>query len=251
MLTFGDAGRPCFGLWPRNCLSSGIETGTVGKVSQNPFRPVSVRKRHSPLPLVFSVTWNRLSTSESMTLERILRWAVAIVIQPVSLVTLLSNLPPPESSHSRTFAAKVLVKAIGEAIDKYKSDVSEYPPRSVGLRALTHDFGVHNWRGPYFSSDRRLDSWGHPYVYRYNGTSKPEVVSYGADGQPSGSGINADLSSSDPTATRNWGIWARILRLTLLAVSAMGFFGYPFMPALLAKLNARLAHRHRKQHSFP
>ncbi|GHG74748.1 type II secretion system protein GspG [Comamonas sp. JC664] len=38
------------------------------------------------------------------------------------------------------------------------------------------------------------DPWGHPYVYWMNG-DKGAVVSYGADGKPGGSGLDADLSS--------------------------------------------------------
>ncbi|AKQ67624.1 General secretion pathway protein G [Myxococcus hansupus] len=38
------------------------------------------------------------------------------------------------------------------------------------------------------------DPWGHPYVYWMNGEAGA-VVSYGADGKPGGSGLDADLSS--------------------------------------------------------
>ena len=163
-----------------------------------------------------------------------------MLIQPVCLVTLLSNLPLPEPSHSRTVAAKVLVKALSDAIDRHKAGFGEYPSELMGLRGLAHDLGTPNWQGPYLQVDRPLDPWAHSYVYRRNGSGRPEVVSYGADGEPGGTGVNADVSSLDLTATANSGVWAKVLRFALFAVSAMGFFGYQLMPALLARLNLRL-----------
>lgn len=111
------------------------------------------------------------------------------MIPPVCLVTLLRNLPLPEPSHSRAANARVLVKAFSDATDRYKADVGDYPSESAGLQALMNDFGARNWRGPYLPLNRPflyrfLDPWGHHYVYRLNGTRKPEVISYGADGRP-------------------------------------------------------------------
>ena len=39
--------------------------------------------------------------------------------------------------------------------------------------------------------------WGHDYVYRFPGEhgEEPEIVSFGADGQPGGDGLNADIVS--------------------------------------------------------
>ena len=172
------------------------------------------------------------------------------MIQSVCLVTLLSNLPPPQPSHSRTANARVLVNLFGDAIDRYKADVGDYPSESAGLGALMHDFGVRHWRGPYLPGNRPflgrfVDPWGHRYAYRFPGTPKPEVVSYGADGKPGGTGINADVSSLDPAVVANSGSLATILRFALCAISALGFFGYPFLPAVLAKVNARVARQGR------
>jgi general secretion pathway protein G len=39
-----------------------------------------------------------------------------------------------------------------------------------------------------------LDPWGKPYLYRTPGEkSEIELVSYGKDGQPGGTGENADI----------------------------------------------------------
>ncbi len=42
-----------------------------------------------------------------------------------------------------------------------------------------------------------LDPWGNPYVYTKEGNSSFKIVSYGADGAPGGSGVNADITSED------------------------------------------------------
>ncbi len=42
-----------------------------------------------------------------------------------------------------------------------------------------------------------LDPWGNPYLYTKEGNSSFKIISYGADGAPGGSGVNADISSED------------------------------------------------------
>jgi general secretion pathway protein G len=41
------------------------------------------------------------------------------------------------------------------------------------------------------------DPWGHPYLYKYPGEhgEDPDVMSYGADGKPGGTGNDADIVS--------------------------------------------------------
>ena len=52
------------------------------------------------------------------------------------------------------------------------------------------------WNGPYLKKGVPLDPWGHAYQYRSPGSKgEYEIVSFGKDGQPGGSGDNADISS--------------------------------------------------------
>ncbi len=84
------------------------------------------------------------------------------------------------------------------AVGAYKLDTGTYPTTEQGLQALrVKPEGVENWEGPYLQKDVGNDPWGHPYVYRYPGEhgDEPEIVCYGADGQPGGDGINADIDS--------------------------------------------------------
>ena len=54
-----------------------------------------------------------------------------------------------------------------------------------------------HWAGPYLKKDVPMDPWGHPYVYAAPGTHNNDfdLMSYGRDGQPGGSGEDADLGN--------------------------------------------------------
>ena len=53
------------------------------------------------------------------------------------------------------------------------------------------------WNGPYLQSDLATDPWGNQFVYKYPGQhgDEPDIISYGADGQPGGAGANSDIVS--------------------------------------------------------
>ena len=49
------------------------------------------------------------------------------------------------------------------------------------------------------SQDVPFDGWGHEFVYMVPGPNGApyQIFSYGADGEPGGSGENADITSAD------------------------------------------------------
>ena len=53
------------------------------------------------------------------------------------------------------------------------------------------------WNGPYMPQEIPKDPWGHDWLYKFPGDhgDEPDIISYGADGQPGGDGINADIVS--------------------------------------------------------
>jgi general secretion pathway protein G len=90
------------------------------------------------------------------------------------------------------------IAAFKTALATYRTDTGEYPTTAEGLRALREKpQGVKGWDGPYVVNDVPKDAWGHDYVYRYPGQhgDEPDIICYGADGQPGGDGINADIVS--------------------------------------------------------
>ena len=99
---------------------------------------------------------------------------------------------------SQAVAAKSQIESFNTALGTYKLDVGAFPTTEQGLQALRVKPGeVANWNGTYMPKDIPNDPWHHPYIYKYPGDhgDEPDIVSYGADGQPGGEGENADIVS--------------------------------------------------------
>jgi general secretion pathway protein G len=103
-----------------------------------------------------------------------------------------------KGAEARTTAAKVQVNDFMDALNMYRLDTSTYPTTEQGLPALrVRPEGLAQWNGPYMHKDIPNDPWGRPYIYKYPGEhgDEPDIISYGADGQPGGDGLNADVVS--------------------------------------------------------
>lgn len=92
------------------------------------------------------------------------------------------------------------IEMIGSALDAYRLDSSRYPTTEEGLQALwtpPADAGGAA-RQPYMRKAVPVDPWGNAYIYLSPGEVNPQgydLLSYGADGQPGGEGVDADLTS--------------------------------------------------------
>jgi general secretion pathway protein G len=94
--------------------------------------------------------------------------------------------------------AKSQVEAFSRALGTYRLDVGSFPSTEEGLSALvTKPAGATKWNGPYLDKAVPNDPWGHPYVYRAPGSKGNDfdVISYGKDGQPGGTGDMADITN--------------------------------------------------------
>ena len=103
-----------------------------------------------------------------------------------------------QADKARTTAARVQINTFMTALNTYKMDTGVFPTGEQGLQALrTAPQGVTNWQGPYLERELPLDPWGRPYIYHYPSEQgdEPEIISYGADGQPGGESINGDVVS--------------------------------------------------------
>ncbi len=99
---------------------------------------------------------------------------------------------------ARVTAARAQIHNFYTALGSYKLDTGTFPTNEQGLQALrVKPNEVNQWAGPYMPQDIPLDPWGHPYVYKYPGDhgDDPDIISYGADGQAGGDGLNADIVS--------------------------------------------------------
>lgn len=91
--------------------------------------------------------------------------------------------------------AKAQIESFHKALGTYRLDVGSFPSTEDGLNALlAKPAAASKWAGPYLSKAVPLDPWGKPYVYRAPGSKGDyELLSYGKDGQPGGSGDAADV----------------------------------------------------------
>jgi len=99
---------------------------------------------------------------------------------------------------SEVTVAKAQIEAFEKSLDTYRLDVGRYPTTEEGLAVLlvAPPAAGTRWNGPYLKKAVPLDPWGHAYQYRAPGSKgEYDIVSMGKDGQPGGSGENADISS--------------------------------------------------------
>ena len=103
---------------------------------------------------------------------------------------------------ARAVAAKSDIAAITQALKLYKLDNQRYPTTEQGLAALAARPEVPplppNWKPGGYLEKLPKDPWGRPYQYLNPGLKgEVDVMSYGADGQPGGTGVDADIGSWD------------------------------------------------------
>jgi general secretion pathway protein G len=102
---------------------------------------------------------------------------------------------------SRVAAAKLDITNLKSALNMYKLDNQRFPTTEQGLQALvtkpTSGPEPKGWRNGYIEK-LPLDPWKNQYQYLSPGTHGTyDIFSYGADGQPGGTGDDADIGSWD------------------------------------------------------
>jgi len=120
----------------------------------------------------------------------------------LTIIALFAALVVPrmlkQGDKARITAARAQIEEFMTALGAYKLDTGLYPTTEQGLQALRErPQGVEQWNGPYLPKEIPNDPWGHPFVYKYPGDhgDEPDLICYGADGQPGGTDINADIVS--------------------------------------------------------
>ena len=99
---------------------------------------------------------------------------------------------------SEVTIAKAQIGAFEKSLDTYRLDVGRYPNTEEGMAALlvAPPTSGSKWNGPYLKKALPLDPWGHPFQYRSPGTKGDfEILSLGRDGQPGGTGEDADITN--------------------------------------------------------
>ncbi len=103
---------------------------------------------------------------------------------------------------ARVVAARSDIAALLAALKLYRLDNQRYPTGDQGLVALTARPALPppapNWKPNGYLDRLPKDPWGQPYQYLNPGLhAEIDVFSFGADGQPGGTGIDADVGSWD------------------------------------------------------
>jgi general secretion pathway protein G len=119
----------------------------------------------------------------------------------VAIIGLLVGFVAPryfgQIGKSEVTAARAQIDALEKALDQYRLDTGHYPSTEQGLAALwQRPQNEPKWNGPYLRKTVPLDPWGRPYQYRAPGEKGDfDLLSYGKDGTPGGSGENVDLTN--------------------------------------------------------
>jgi len=124
---------------------------------------------------------------------------VVVVIMGVLAALLVPRLMG-RTDDARILAAKQDIATLMQALKLYRLDNQRYPTTEQGLQALiarpSNGPQPANWKTGGYIDRLNKDPWGNPYQYASPGKrSEVDIFSYGADGQPGGSGNDADIGS--------------------------------------------------------
>ena len=149
----------------------------------------------------------RLSVAQSARAKRAQRGitlvellVVLAILALISAIVVVNVLP--ERDRAAVRKAQIDIGVIETALDQYRLDMMRYPTSDQGLDALLRvpaDARQQaNYRpGGYLRGALPLDPWGNPYQYRIPGERGGafDLYSLGADGQPGGEGLDADIGN--------------------------------------------------------
>lgn len=138
---------------------------------------------------------------KNVVTARVLGFTLLELLVVVAIIGLLVGYVAPryfsQIGKSEVTTTKAQIDALEKALDQYRLDTGRYPTTELGLNALVQrPANEPKWNGPYLKKAVPPDSWGKPYLYKSPGErGEFEIISYGKDGQPGGSGENADITN--------------------------------------------------------
>ncbi|WP_425408602.1 type II secretion system major pseudopilin GspG [Hyphococcus sp.] len=125
---------------------------------------------------------------------------VLAILALISAIVVINVLPARDQA--AVDKARIDIGVLETALDQYRLDMLNYPTTQQGLDALAaapaDARNATRYRpGGYLRGGAPLDPWGNPYQYRIPGErgGAYDLFSLGADGQPGGEGLNADIGN--------------------------------------------------------
>ena len=95
--------------------------------------------------------------------------------------------------------AKAEISVIEDAMKFYRLDNFAYPTTEQGITALVtkpNDPAIRNWKPGGYIERVPKDPWGNEYLYLNPGNNgEIDIYTLGADGNPGGEGLNADIGN--------------------------------------------------------
>jgi general secretion pathway protein G len=125
------------------------------------------------------------------------------ILVVIVIITMLATLIVPnigkQFGKAKIQLAKTNIALIETSLQEFLMECGRFPTQSDGgleaLRMAPSDL-VEVWDGPYIDSNKLIDPWGYSFYYQYPSMvseDEYDVYSLGADGQPGGEGVNADI----------------------------------------------------------
>lgn len=120
---------------------------------------------------------------------------VVVILGILATVVVQKVIDRPDEA--RVTKAKQDVLTLESALNLYKLDNYVYPSTDEGLDALVHKpASARKWKAGGYIARLPKDPWDNAYQYLNPGVHGPiDVYSLGADRQPGGEGIDADIGN--------------------------------------------------------
>lgn len=123
---------------------------------------------------------------------------VVVILALLAVVIVPRVIDRPDQA--RVARARADIAALSAALNLYRLDTGAYPTTDQGLEALvtrpTRAPVPANWAQGGYIDRVPTDPWGRPYVFLSPGVRGAfDLMSYGADGRPGGSGVDADIGN--------------------------------------------------------
>lgn len=118
---------------------------------------------------------------------------VVVVVIGVLATLIIPNLLSRVGSAKQSVAKQKLA-SIEQAIQIFNYDYGRLPQTLDELVTRPGDIDADAWTEPTIKAKDLEDPWGNPWIYRYPGQHGVfDLLSHGADGQPGGTGEDADV----------------------------------------------------------